>query len=77
MCWDIETAELFDIASEHVSPDAVRKAVLVSSDLDRHAGWLQDFVDLGFDELYLHHVGVQQEDFIDAFGSHVLPELGS
>ena len=32
--------------------------------------------ELGFDEIYLHHVGREQERFIDAFGERVLPELG-
>jgi probable non-F420 flavinoid oxidoreductase len=76
LCWDIETPEQFDLASEHVPPDAVRRAVLVSSDLKQHTAWLHEFIDLGFDELYLHHVGKEQQPFIDAFGAHVLPELG-
>jgi hypothetical protein len=34
-------------------------------------------VELGFDEIYLHHVGQEQKGFLDAFGEHVLPQLGS
>jgi hypothetical protein len=49
--------------------------VLVSSDLARHAEWLRELAALGFDELYLHHVGQEQSAFIDAFAEHVLPEL--
>ena len=30
----------------------------------------------GCDEIYLHHVGQEQEAFIDAFGEHVLPQVG-
>ena len=30
---------------------------------------------LGFDAIYLHHVGQELEPFIDAFGERVLPEL--
>jgi hypothetical protein len=37
---------------------------------------LQEVVVLGFDELYLHHVGKEQQAFIEAFGAYVLPELG-
>ena len=47
----------------------------VSSDLGRHAAWLQEYVDQGWDELYLHFVGQKQAAFIDAFGEHVLPQL--
>lgn len=73
--WDLESVELFDIAGEHVGLDQVREVVLVSSDLGRHAQWLQEYLDLGFNELYLHHVGQHQSGFLDAFGDKVLPQL--
>ena len=53
----------------------VRDAVLVSSDLGRHAAWLHELSELGWDSIYLHHVGRDQRAFIEAFGEHVLPEL--
>ncbi len=37
--------------------------------------WLQELAELGFEAIYLHHVGQELEPFIDAFGEHVLPEL--
>jgi hypothetical protein len=30
---------------------------------------------VGVDEVYLHHVGQEQNRFIDVFGEHVLPQL--
>ena len=75
LCWDLHTVEQFDIAAEHVSPEAVRDTVLVSADPGRHVEVLRELAALGFDEIYLHHVGREQERFIDAFGEHVLPEL--
>ena len=75
VAWDTETVEAFDVMGEAVSPEQVRKAVLVSADLGRHAQWLQEYLDLGWDELYLHFVGQQQAPFIEAFGAHVLPQL--
>jgi hypothetical protein len=33
------------------------------------------YAEFGFDEIYLRHVGKEQEEFIDAFGARVLPEL--
>jgi hypothetical protein len=51
--------------------------VLVSSDLGRHAMWIDQIAQLGADEIYLHHVGQEQDPFIEAFGSSVLPEVAS
>ena len=65
----------FDIMSEHVGPKAVREAVKVSADLEQHVQWLQEYADLGFDDIYLHFVGQRQERFIDVFAEHVLPKV--
>jgi probable non-F420 flavinoid oxidoreductase len=75
LCWDLATVEEFDEAARHVRPEDMRDAVLISSDLDRHIEWLTGLAELGFDEIYLHHVGQEQREFIDAFGERVLPKL--
>jgi probable non-F420 flavinoid oxidoreductase len=74
-CWDVETVETFDVISEDVSPEQVKNSVHVTSDLGRHAAWLQEYADQGWDELYVHFVGQKQAGFIEAFGEHVLPQL--
>ena len=56
-------------------PEVVADNVRVSADLEQHAAWLAEYADLGFDEIFVHHVGQQQDAFIDAFGAKVLPQL--
>jgi probable non-F420 flavinoid oxidoreductase len=73
--WDLETVEAFDVVGESVTAEQVMQSVRVSSDLDRHAAWLAEYVEQGWDELYLHFVGQDQTPFIEAFGEHVLPQL--
>ena len=75
LTWNLEHPEQFDAAAIHVQPDAVREAVLVSADLGRIVGWLHELIDIGFDSLYLHHVGQDQDRYLEVFGSKVLPEL--
>ncbi|MBB5957908.1 putative non-F420 flavinoid oxidoreductase [Saccharothrix tamanrassetensis] len=75
VCWDLETAEAFDVVSERVTPEQVAATVNVSADLGLHAETLRGYADLGFDELYLHHVGQELDEFLDAFGERVLPEV--
>jgi probable non-F420 flavinoid oxidoreductase len=72
---DIERVEQFELAAQHVRPEDMHGSVLVSSDLGRHAAWLQEIAALGVDALYLHHVPREQRAFVDAFGEKVLPEL--
>src|SRR4051795_1135040 len=75
LCWDLDTTRAFEQASAHVSPEAVTAAVRVSADLGQHAEWIAEYADLGFDQVYLHHVGKEQLPFLDAFGQRVLPRL--
>jgi hypothetical protein len=58
-----------------VRPEHFTNRVLISSDLAVHAAHLQHYLDMGFDEVHLHNVGRNQAEFIEAFGSDVLPRL--
>ncbi|WEX08046.1 TIGR03885 family FMN-dependent LLM class oxidoreductase [Chelativorans sp. AA-79] len=73
VCWDLELPQHFDEASRFVRKEDMRGSVLISSDPNRFVDWIGGFADLGFDGIYLHHVGVEQRDFIEEFGSRVLP----
>jgi probable non-F420 flavinoid oxidoreductase len=75
LCWDIDSVETFDEAAKHVPLEAMRDSVQVSADPDQHAAWLNDLAEIGFDEIYLHHVGQEQQEFLDVFGAKVLPQL--
>jgi predicted esterase len=37
--------------------------------------WLQGDLELGFQNIYLHNVGRNQQEFIEVFGERVLPAL--
>ena len=73
--WDLELTEHFDEVARHVRPEDMHAGVLISSDPNRHVAWLAELAQLGFDEIYLHHVGQDQHEFVEVFGEHVLPEL--
>jgi probable non-F420 flavinoid oxidoreductase len=75
ICWDLDTPESFDEASKHVPIEAMRDAVMISTDPDATAAQLNELIAVGVDEVYLHHVGQEQNRFIDVFGEHVLPQL--
>ncbi|MCU1636630.1 MAG: Flavin-dependent oxidoreductase, F420-dependent methylene-tetrahydromethanopterin reductase [Cryobacterium sp.] len=75
LCWDTDSVAAFDEAAKHVSPEHMRSSVFVSADPAAYVRRLQEYADLGFDRVYLHHVGKEQDRFIDTFGERVLPEL--
>ena len=75
--WDTDSTQAFDAIAAQLPPESVRGAVCVSADLGRHREWLAELAELGFDDLYLHHVGQEQSDFLETFGEQVLPALRS
>ena len=62
-------------AAQHVTPDDLDGAVRISADPGQHVEWLRGDLERGFEGLYLHEVGPEQERFVKAFGSEVLPHL--
>jgi len=49
--------------------------MLISADTDAHRREIQRFLDLGFDQIYLHNVGRNQLAWAEVFGREVLPAL--
>ena len=72
---DIRNPEDFANMAKLVRIEDYRNRMLISADLDEHASALRGFVEMGFDEIYLHNVGRNQAEFIAAFGERVLPQL--
>jgi probable non-F420 flavinoid oxidoreductase len=62
-------------AGVHVTSDDLDGAVRISSDPGRHVEWLARDIERGFDGIYLHEVGPEQERFVEVFGRDVLPRL--
>lgn len=73
---DLPGPEHFEAAAEFVTPDDMRGPVKISAHVDDHIQWLRDYLDLGFESIFLHNVGKNQPQFISRFGEEVLPALG-
>jgi probable non-F420 flavinoid oxidoreductase len=72
---ELRHPEQLDAAAKQVRPEDLDAAVRISSDRDRHVDWLRRDFARGFEAVYLHEVGPQQERFIAAFGRDVLPKV--
>lgn len=75
VCWDLETIAHFDEIARTVRPDDMHDHVLISSDPAHLRDRLVELAELGFDGVWIHHVGQEQERFIETFGEHVVPAL--
>jgi coenzyme F420-dependent glucose-6-phosphate dehydrogenase len=65
----------FSAAAELVSPAKADEHVRLSTDAEQHVEWLGRDIEMGFERIYLHHVGPDQHRFIETFGEKVLPAV--
>jgi len=72
---DIKNPEDFAAMAKLVRPEHFLNRCEVSSELSAQTENIQHYVDMGFDEIYLHNVGRNQLEFIEAFEREVLPNL--
>lgn len=72
---DIRNPEDFEAMAKIVRPENFKGRVLMSADLDVHRQHIQQYIDLGFNEVYVHNVGRNQEEFIREYGRQVIPKL--
>jgi coenzyme F420-dependent glucose-6-phosphate dehydrogenase len=70
---ELRSPASFDAAAEQVPPEAVDGPVRVTADATELIDWLNADLELGFERVYVHHVGCDQERFIERMGNEVLP----
>jgi G6PDH family F420-dependent oxidoreductase len=64
----------FEEAAAMVSEDDVAERVVCGPDPARHVEGIQELADAGFDHVYVHQVGPDQDGFFDFYVREVLPE---
>ena len=66
----------FEQAAEMLSPDDVAKTMPCGPDPERHLDAIREYVDAGFDHVYVHQAGPDQEGFFQFYEREVLPKAG-
>ena len=72
---ELATPTLFEQASELVTEQMVAEKVTSGNDVDEHVAAVRDYVDAGFDEIYISQMGPDQEGMIRFYEREVLPRL--
>jgi G6PDH family F420-dependent oxidoreductase len=65
----------FEQAVEMVTPDDVKKKIVCGPDVQRHVRQIQKFLDAGFDHIFVHQVGPDQEGFFRFYAEKILPQF--
>ena len=73
--WELPLPSHFEAASDWAGPDDIAEAVVCGPDPERHAEAIREFAAAGYDHVYLHQVGPDQEGFLDFAQRELLPRL--
>jgi len=72
---ELPTPAHFEQAVELVTEDAVAEQVVCGPDPERHIAQIRKYLDAGYDHVYVHQVGPDQEGFFEFYSRSVLPRL--
>jgi G6PDH family F420-dependent oxidoreductase len=65
----------FEEAAESLDEDDIAESILCGPDPERHRAAIQEYVDAGYDHVYVHQIGPDQEGFLEFYEREVLPSF--
>jgi G6PDH family F420-dependent oxidoreductase len=72
---ELETPALFEQASSLVPEDKVCGSIPCGPDPEQYVSSLRQYADAGYDEVYIHNIGDDQDGFFRFFTDEVRPRL--
>jgi G6PDH family F420-dependent oxidoreductase len=73
---ELATPKIFEGAAEMVTPEMIAENIICGNDVDENVAEIQKYADAGFDHIYIHQVGSDQETFFEFYQQKVMPKLG-
>lgn len=65
----------FEQLAKMATEEMVAQEVICGPDQERHAQAIRKYIDAGYDHVYVHQVGPEQDGMIDFYASEVLPAV--
>lgn len=72
---DLPTPTHFEQAAQMVTEDMIAEAVVCGPDPEKHLEKIQAYIEAGFDHVYIHQVGPDQQGFIRFYQRAILPKF--
>jgi hypothetical protein len=76
LCIPSDSPRHFEQAAEMVSDDDVAELVTCGPDPERHLDAIRTYLDAGYEYVYVHQVGPEQDGCFSFYKNEVLPKLG-
>jgi G6PDH family F420-dependent oxidoreductase len=72
---DLSLPSHFDQAVDLIAPEKITEGMPLGPDPEKHVKGIKQFLDAGFDHVYIHQVGPDQKSFFDFYTDKVIPHL--
>ena len=72
---ELPTPTHFEQAAQMVRPEDLAESLPLGPDPERHLASIRAYVDAGYDHVYVHQIGPDQEGFFRFYEREVLPKL--
>jgi len=63
----------FEEAAEALDEEDIAESVVCGPDPERHRAAIEEYVEAGYDHVYVHQIGPDQEGFLDFYEREILP----
>lgn len=72
---ELRLPSYFEQATKLVKKDTIAKQYICGRDPEKHLQEIQKFVETGFDHVYVHQIGPDQQRFFSFYEKEILPKL--
>jgi G6PDH family F420-dependent oxidoreductase len=72
---ELTLPSFFEQAVESVDEEAVTSKVVCGPDAERHLEMIRKYAEAGYDEVFVHQIGADQDGFLRFYGQEVLPKI--
>ena len=72
---ELPSPEYFELATEIVTEQMIGENVVCGPDPKKHLKAIQEYFDAGFDHVYVHQVGPDQDGFMQFYHHEILPQF--
>jgi alkanesulfonate monooxygenase SsuD/methylene tetrahydromethanopterin reductase-like flavin-dependent oxidoreductase (luciferase family) len=72
---ELRLPQYFEQAAQMVSEDDIAKIIACGPDPEQHIAQLEQYLGAGYDHVYIHQVGPDQEGFFRFYQQEIFPRL--
>lgn len=73
--WELPLPSHFESATEWADTEAIAESIVCGTEVEPFVAAAREFVDAGYDHVYFHQVGPDQEKFLEFSAERLLPAL--